>query len=152
MFGFLGKLFGTDKAAESVINNVSKGIDKLWYTDEEKSEDKAKAVREGNAVYMEWLRSTSGSRIARRFIAVIITVVWALQYTVALVLSAITPWISSVETVLAIKETIVALQTNGAQMDAAMMLVLTYYFLGNKGDQLIEAAINKFKNNKNKEN
>lgn len=145
MFGFLGKLFGTDKAAASVIDNISSGIDKLWYSDQEKSEDKAKAVREGNEVYMEWLRSTSGSRLARRYIAVCVTTVWVLQYVAALVLSISVPWISTQTTIEAINLTIKALQANGDQMDAAMMLVMGFYFLGNKGDALISAAIDKFK-------
>ena len=44
MFGALvGKIFGTGDAAGKVVDNISNGIDKLWYTEEEKSEDKLQA-------------------------------------------------------------------------------------------------------------
>ena len=150
MLGFIGKLFGSDKAAASIIDNVSKGIDKLWYTAEEKSEDKAKAVREGNQVYMTWLQSTTGSALARRFIAVVVTLVWSAQYLGSLLLSAIAPWMSDPLVIKAMMESADVLQSNGEQGNAAFMIVLSFYYLGNKGDALIQAAVAKF-SNKNKE-
>tara|TARA_B100001059_G_C17734553_1_gene528105 strand:+ start:368 stop:820 length:453 start_codon:yes stop_codon:yes gene_type:complete len=150
MFGWLGKLFGTDKAASSLIDNISRGLDKLHYSEQEKAEDRAQAVKEGNQVYMEWLKSTSGSRLARRYIAIIVTTVWVLQYIVSLVLGASTPWISDQVTVEAIHATITSLKNNGSQMDGAAMLILGFYFLGNKADALFDAAVDKMKGNNSK--
>ena len=42
MWATVGKIFGTDKAITAVISNVSKGLDALVYTDEEKAGDAAK--------------------------------------------------------------------------------------------------------------
>ena len=148
MFGFIGKLFGSDKAAASMIDNVSSGLDKLWYTEEEKSEDQAVAVKEGNEVYMEWLRSTSGSRIARRFIAIVVTIVWSLQYVASMAMNVAAPWVSDPKVVKAMMETADALSANGEQGNAAFMIVLGFYFLGNKGDALIKAAVGKFSKKK----
>jgi hypothetical protein len=92
MFSFIGKMFGTDKAGEAIIDGVTSGIDKLWYTEEEKAEDAAQARREGMAVYMEWLKSTSGSRIARRLIALMITGSYFLQLTIAQALTLAAIW------------------------------------------------------------
>lgn len=144
MFGWVGKLFGTGDATSKMVDSISNGIDKIWYTEEEKAEDRAAAKREGNSVYMEWLRSTSGSRLARRYIAIMVTTTWTLQYIVALVLSCSVPWIETQATVEAINATIVSLKENGSQMDGAAMIVLGFYFLGNKADPLIEAAVGKF--------
>ena len=49
MFSFIGKMFGSSKAGEKIIDGVTTGIDKLWYTDEEKAGDAAQAKREGMA-------------------------------------------------------------------------------------------------------
>ncbi|MCP3683193.1 MAG: hypothetical protein GY861_10935 [bacterium] len=144
MFEWIGKLFGTDKAAASLIDNISSGLDKLHYGDQEKAEDRAQAVREGNAVYMEWLKSTSGSRLARRYIAIVVTSVWVLQYVVALVLGVSVPWVSDPATVEAIHLTTQSLKENGSQMDGAAMLILGFYFLGSKADKMFDAAVDKF--------
>jgi len=148
MLGFIGKLFGSDKAAASLIDNVSSGIDKLYYSSEEKEEDKAKALRDGNIVYMEWLKSTSGSAIARRFIAIVVTLVWAAQYVGSLALSAIAPWMTDAATIEAMMKSADVLQNNGEQGNAAFMVVLSFYYLGNKGDSLIQAAVSKFNKKK----
>jgi hypothetical protein len=144
LFEFLGKMFGSDKAAKALIDNVSTGIDKVWYTEEEQATDKAQSVREGNQVYMEWLRSTSGSRLARRFIAVTVTVVWSLQYIVSLGMATAAPWFSDKDIVDAMMKTSEALITNGEKGNAAFMIVLGFYFLGNKADALIQGAVEKF--------
>ncbi len=154
MFSWLGKLFGSDKAAEALIGNVSNGIDKLWYTEEEKAEDIREARIEGNKVYMRWLESTSGSRVARRFIAVVVTVIWAAQYAGSLLMACIAPWVSDPEVMKAVMETSRVLQENGQQGDAAFMVILAFYFaFGSSGDNLRAKAIEKFtnKSGKNKE-
>ena len=151
MFGWIGKLFGSDKAATSLIDNISNGLDKLHYGDQERAEDRAKAVREGNKVYMQWLQGTSGSRIARRFIAITVTLVWASQYVLSLFMSCLAPWMSDPKVTENLMSTSEVLQANGEQGNAAFMIVLGFYFLGNKADQMFEAAVNKF-TSKHKEN
>jgi len=142
--GILSKMFGTGDAAGKVVDNISSGIDKIWYTEEEKSDDRRQATREGNQVYMEWLRSTSGSRVARRFIAVTVTLVWCLQYVASMLVSCIAPWMTDPTTTTALMQTAEALTLNGEQGNAAFMIVLGFYFLGNKADGLFKAAVDKF--------
>ena len=36
MLAFIGKLFGSAKAGEAIIDGVSNGIDKMWHTAEKK--------------------------------------------------------------------------------------------------------------------
>ena len=83
MIGFLGKMFGSAKAGEQIIDGAMNGIDKLWYTKEEKAEDAAQAKRETMTVYMKWLESTSGSRIARRLLALGAFSIWATEHIAA---------------------------------------------------------------------
>jgi len=150
MLSWIGKLFGSDKAAKSLVDNLSSGIDKIWYTDQEKSEDKQSAIKEANQVYMQWLQSTSGSSIARRFIAIVVTIVWASQYVFSLVFSMLAPWMTDPEVVKNMMETSKALSQNGEQGNAAFMVVLGFYFLGNKADAMFTAAVEKMTGNKSK--
>lgn len=146
MFSWLGKLFGTDKAASSLVNNISSGLDKLVYTDQEKSEDVAKSVSEGRQVLLEWLKTTSGSNLARRMIALIVTLIWALQYTTSMVLLALVPWVPDYS--VAMKESALSLQQSGDAVSGAMTLVLGFYFAAPHLGKIVDTAMNKFTGNK----
>ena len=65
----IGKIFGTDKAAAALIDNVSTGLDKLVYTGEEKAADHAASVTEARKMVIKWLAATSGQNLARRVLA-----------------------------------------------------------------------------------
>ncbi len=89
---FLGKLFGTGTAATEVVGHVANGIDQLFYTEQEEAEGKAQARREGYAIYMEWLKSTSGSRVARRLIALLVTGIWAIEHIASVICGTVAIW------------------------------------------------------------
>ncbi len=84
--GFFGRLFGSSEAGNTLIEGGINAIDKLVYTREEEAEDKAKAKTELMSVYMAWLTSTSGSRLARRLLALIVTGIWAAEHVTSVVL------------------------------------------------------------------
>lgn len=75
-------LFGSPDAAVKTAGTIAKGIDAMVYTDQEKAEHKAKA--------MEWLgkymESTQGQNLARRYIAMIVTLQWAMLLNIAVAL------------------------------------------------------------------
>lgn len=146
--GFVGKLFGSDTATTAFLDHVSSGVDKLYYSAEEKADDKAAAAKEANSAYISWLNATSGSNLARRFIAIVVTVVWASQYVLSMILSCIAPWVTSEATVKALMETSKLLQANGDQGNAAFMVVLGFYFLSNHAAPMFEAATKMFTKDK----
>ena len=74
MVKFLGRLFGSEKAQESLVNGAVSAIDKLFHTSEEKSDARMKTL----GMWLEWVKSTSGSRVARRLIGLIVVVTFAL--------------------------------------------------------------------------
>lgn len=67
-------LFGSPDAAVKTAGTIAKGLDSLVYTDQEKAENRGKAA-EWLTKYME---ATQGQNLARRYIATIVTVEWAL--------------------------------------------------------------------------
>lgn len=160
MFSFFGSMFGNKEAGNKIIDGVKDGIDKIWYTDEEKAEDVAQARREGYAVYMEWLKSTSGSRLARRYIAVIITTPWAIAQVLSMILDMVTPFIKGVETVktiidgklteqLVLKSDKFVEASNSLSADAnanneLVGVVLLFYFGGPVAIEGITGLVNKW--------
>ena len=127
MLGFIGRMFGSAKAGEAIIDNVSSGIDKLWYTEEEKAEDAAKAKREGMAVYMKWLESTSGSRIARRLIALMVTGIWVIEH-----LGSVSAGVGAIwaEDPTRLNETSRMLAEHATNNNTLVGVVLLFYFGG----------------------
>jgi len=78
-----GWLFGGSEAAGKTVDNISSGIDKLFYTDEEKAD----AKKQGFELFIQWQKATQPQNLARRLIALIITVLYSV-----LILSGIAAW------------------------------------------------------------
>jgi hypothetical protein len=137
----LGKMFGTDKAVASVVDNVSKGIDKLVYTAEEKAEDISADRSEARKMFIEWMRTTSGQNLARRLIALIVTGVWVMQYVTAMFMSLISVWVQEPKKWL---ESAALIGDYAEQMNGAMMLILGFYFAAPHLGKIVDSAMGKF--------
>jgi hypothetical protein len=162
---FFGRLFGSSKAGEKLVSDLSSGVDKMFYTSEEKADDAAQARREGYAVYMEWLKSTTGSRIARRVIAFLITVPWAIAQGLSAILDAITPFVSGIETVKVLVDGVIveklvmnsekwtlaadSLSENASQNNGLIGVVLLFYFGGPAAIDGVKGLVNKWVGNPN---
>ncbi len=142
VWGFLGKLFGTDKAVTSIIDNTSNALDKLWYTDEEKAEDKAKSASAARAMVIDWMRSTQGQNLSRRLIALAITSVWLLQYLSSMALSIVSVWMDDER--LLKSAAVIGDYADG--MTGAMMLILAFYFAAPEMGKIAEGALKRFGN------
>ena len=132
--GWLKALFPGPAAAESAISAAAKGIDKLFYTDEEKAEDKAKAKAAAADMYIRWMEATSGQNRARRFIAVVVTLLWASTFACALLLDVAAPWVPS-DSQEALRASSAALRDGAGDMSTPFMLVLGFYF----GQRMLDA-------------
>lgn len=148
MSGFWGRLFGTGDAAEALVDNISNGVDKLFYTAEEKAEDAAAARTEGFAVYAEWLRSTSGSRIARRFIALIVTGVWAMLFTMAAAMRAASVFTNDVGAVTTDKfiDASTLMREDAWEISPLLGVVLLFYFGGPAATTAVQGLVQKWVN------
>ena len=143
---FWGRLFGSDKATEKVIDTVSSGLDKLWYTDEEKAEDKARGVSEARQFLLTWLTNTQGQNLARRFIAIACTVVWLIMYCASWIMAALAPWLVNYSAKLL--ESSVVIAERAESMNGAMMLILGFYFAAPHMSSIVGAAMSKFSGDK----
>ena len=74
MFGIFKAIFSSSKDTSKIVDAAIGGIDSLFYTDQEKAEANMKVLD----FKLEWAKATSGSNIARRFIAMVVTGIWSL--------------------------------------------------------------------------
>jgi len=75
----LGWLFGGSSAADKTVSSIASGVDKIFYTAEEKSE----ASQKGFELFIEYQKATQPQNVARRLIAMIITALFALLLLIA---------------------------------------------------------------------
>lgn len=122
---FIGKLFGSEKALEGIVNGVTKGLDALIYTDEEKANDAAKSRTEARAMVIKWMAATQGQNLARRLISLSITGVWLLQYIVAQVVSIFVIYADDPERLQGVSQ---VMREGANDMGSAVMLILAFYF------------------------
>jgi len=149
MFGLLGSLFGTAKAGEAMIAGVTNGIDKLFYTGEEQAEAKAKARTEGMTVYMAWLASTSGSRLARRVLALSVTSVWIIEHMMAVLFDTMAVFTNNAGALTSDKLVTASLHMN-ASADSnreLVAIVLLFYFGGPAAIDGVKALATKWSAN-----
>lgn len=138
---FWGRLFGTDEAINKTIDTVSNGLDKLWYTDEEKAEDASRDRSEARAMVVQWMAATSGQNLARRFISLMIVFVWLCQYTAAMVMSLVAVWVDNSEQW---TESAKVIGNYAESMNGAMMLILGFYFAAPHMGDIARAALDRF--------
>lgn len=146
--GFLGKLFGTEKALSGIVDGVTNGLDKLVYTDEEKANDAAKDRTEARQMVVQWMTATQGQNLARRLIALSITGVWLFQYVAAQAFGFISVWSSIPDKWV---ESAKAMTSGAAEMNSAVMLILAFYFAAPHMGDIAKAVMSKFTHNVNKE-
>jgi hypothetical protein len=70
----LAKIFGSSKNTETIVNGAVSGIDKMFYTKEEKAE----AGQKMSEWFLRYLEATQPQNISRRFIAIVVVLLWAL--------------------------------------------------------------------------
>jgi hypothetical protein len=83
MLNFFASLF-TPHTVEKAVDGVYNGLDKLFFTDEEKSEASQKILD----WRLKWMEATAPQNVSRRFIAIVVTLLWAFLILVMLAAKA----------------------------------------------------------------
>ena len=139
---FLGRLFGSDKALERVVDTATGLLDEAFYTKEEQAADRAVAREKAQGLVIEWMKASTGSRMARRVIAFGITGTWLLMYWFTAVLAVAGVWSPEMAVQLAASAEI--LDAAGDVMVSPVMLILGFYFAGPYMGNLAEGALKRF--------
>lgn len=141
MFQWLGSLFGSQTVGEKLIDNISSAADKLVYTSEEKAEDAAKARSEGFRVYMTWLESTSGSRLARRFLALGVAGIWGIEHLASVSTGVFAPFADDVTKWERISQ---MLADHASNNNALVGVVLLFYFGGPAAMEGVKGLVSRW--------
>ena len=137
-------MFGSEKALDGIVKGVTKGLDALVYTDEEKANDAAAARTEARGMVIKWMEATQGQNLARRLLAVMITFIWLFMYVAAMVGSIIAVWVENTE---GWHESAQIIGDYAEQMNGAMMLILAFYFAAPHMGSIVKGALDKFGGN-----
>jgi hypothetical protein len=144
---WLGKLFGSSEATTQIIDQTFGLIDKSFYTKQEQGEALAAAETEARQMTIEWLKSTSGSRLARRVIAFAITGVWLFMFIAATVSSLISIWAAEIAAEKLDQSTAI-LDGRIETMTPAIMLILGFYFAAPYMGDVARGALERIGGNK----
>ena len=139
--GILGRILGSDEAITKGIDVVAKGLDSLFYTEEEKATDIAKQKAIAGGMLIDWMAASQGQRLARRVIAISITAVWLLMYVTSALLSVIAVWVSNAAQ---FKASANILNDSADSMQGAVMLILGFYFAAPYLGDIVKPAMAKF--------
>lgn len=149
---FWGKLFGTEKALTGIVDGVTKGLDALVYTDEEKAADAAADRSEARQMVVQWMAATQGQNLARRLIALSITGTWLGMYLISVLCGMVAVFTNNAGVVTAAKITEVGTIAKAAAVDMnpAVMLILAFYFAAPHMGDIAKAVTNRFTKDVNK--
>lgn len=148
MFGFLGRIFGSDKAIEKGVDSLSSGIDKLFYTSEEKADNEMIMRQKAADLLVNWMGATQGQNIARRLLAMMIAFTWLIMYLAATIMNIAVIWITDNVTIANIQASADIVGERATEMNGAMMLILGFYFAAPHLDKVVEKAMDKFSGDK----
>ena len=70
--GILSNIFGTSDNASKIVDGAISGIDKAFFTDEERAENGAKIAE----WYLRYLEASQPQNLARRLIAICVVSLW----------------------------------------------------------------------------
>jgi hypothetical protein len=85
--GLLDKLFGSDKQLDKLTTGAVAGLDKMFFTKEEKAEANQKL----SEWYLKYLGATQPQNLARRLIAMVVVALWALLILLGVLLFRLDP-------------------------------------------------------------
>lgn len=143
----LGKIFSTDKSVEKSIDALTQGLDKIWYTKEEKADAeelrwKARhdAQIKGQEMLISWIAASQGHNVARRWLTVNITTVWLLQLVLGMVFAIASVWASEPDRLLA---TSGILQGYASEMGTIVMFIVLFYFAAPHMGQAIDVLLSR---------
>ena len=142
---FFGRLFGTEKALNTIIEGASNGLDKLVHTGEEKSEEAARDRSEARKMVIEWLKNTQGQNLSRRLIALSITFVWLGSYLFGRVTAGLAIFTNNSGAVTSEKLILLAEQSKETAhvMNPAVMLILAFYFAAPHMGEIVKGAFSR---------
>lgn len=144
MMSLWRKIFNSPTAISETAKAVANGLDALVYTSEEKANDAHAAKAAAQMSLVRWLDASKGSRVARRLIAITVTTMWSITFTLQLLLGVLMPWFST-ETSAKINASLIAIGNADSPIGGEMLIVLSFYFAAPHMSEIISIGLKKIK-------
>ncbi len=144
--GLFSRLTGSEKALDAAIGGVSRGLDKLIYTKQEKADDARKDTAEFRSVMVEWFKNSQGQNLSRRCIALSVTGTWLLTFLLSsgTHIAALFVDAEGVVTEDKLHEAARLVGENAEMLTGAVMLILAFYFAAPHMGAIVGKAMDKF--------
>ena len=113
---FISRIFGSDKAIEAGTNGIINGVDKMFYTTEEKADNFARMM----TLYEPF-------KLGQRVIATILVPPWALAWMITFIVSFF-------------HDTARQEALLGGRMGDAVTVVVAFYFMGGMAEGTVRAV------------
>ena len=146
MIKLFKRIFGSTDVLKETITVVKDAGDAMWYTDEEKATDRLRRAEQVDKVLIDWMDSTKGQNLSRRFIAMLVSFLWVFLFIVSWVFEITSVW-NELSTE-ALADTSAITQKYLEQSTGAMMLVLGFYFAATYMKDVVSTALSKFSGDK----
>ena len=140
--GIFANIFGTSKATTAIVKTGLNLLDDAFYTTEEKSEDKRQFQLQMSNEILSWVKQTSGQRIARRFIAMIVTLLWSGLWATSVLLQFAAIFLSG-EIVNELRLASDLAAESAENISGEFMLVLGFYFAAPHLGEMVKPLINR---------
>ena len=110
-------MFGAPQALTDTVNVVADAVDKFTFTDQEKAAVAQAELKAARAATVEWMRTTKGQNLARRYIALFVTWMWGFMLVSSILLR-----------IAGFEHAAAAIEIHLPHLARMMMLVLGFYF------------------------
>ena len=122
---------------------IERAGDALVYTSEEKANDRDKMVKHKDTMIANWIESSKGANMSRRFLAFLVGGIWGFLFIFSWISQQMAVWSKTVT-----KEKLELMQSINEpfleQATGGMLLVLGFYFAAPYMGQIVKTAVDKF--------
>lgn len=131
--GFWGRLFGSDNVISKGVDGIYNGIDKAWYTDEERATG-----------FLSLLKAYEPFKIAQRLLALTVTGIYCLVWLLAALMLVVSGFVDPDYGKQLDEAARVLGELNNDTLGTPVALVLSFYFAGGA----LEGVVSRFKEKK----
>ena len=142
MLGILGRVFGGAKATTALISGVTKGLDALKYTAEEKAGDEAKERQAAREFLIQFMKATTGQTLARRVLAFGIFAIWGLSTVLSMAMLVVAVFLD-IETAMKLKEASALIDQQIQDVDQYMLGIVAFYFAAPHVTEIFTSIANR---------
>lgn len=137
--GVFAKLFGSEKIIDAGIS----GIDKAFYTAEEKSEDDLKRI----ALKMQFMKLYEPFKIAQRYLALMTGIPFVSLHVIVAVNWILAVWLvaDKVRYEFVTDQLHIIAEMNNTTLGEPFAIILFFYFLGGAGEGIVNKLMGKKK-------